>query len=446
MFRLLGFTQLIGTSGKSSLSHVTVGTKSRLLPEWSVHRWLLVLVLVSIVVRVAWILYVRTIPVSDFASYDARGWRIAEGEGFVDSRGEASSFQGVGYPAFLAGIYFVWGHSVLAAQFVNALLGGLTVLLTFGVARRLLSDRRALLAAAVVALTPSLIMYSSVLATENLFTVLFIGFLWLIWPTPRFRYNLSVLLLAGVLLGLSWLVRPTLVLFPIALVLMLMTIRTHWRRAIGLPVVVGVIALIVVIPWAVRNVVVMDTLSLDTAGGVNFWIGNGPHATGTYAKLPDDNPLDAYTTEAERNQAGFRLGLEYITDQPGDWVGDFPRKFWHLWVSDMSAVNWSTQATERTVSAAATRALEVVAQGYWMLLVLLMAPAILTAMARPKSASPLSVLVVGVLVYWSLFHFMGFGVGRFHIPVIPLIAIVAADLLYDLVGQARERVRIEGAD
>lgn len=425
---------------------MTAGSRSQLLPEWSIQRWLLVLVLVSIAVRVVWILYARTIPVSDFAEYDARGWRIAEGEGFVDSSGEPSSFQGVGYPAFLAGIYFVWGHSVLVAQFVNALLGGLTVFLTFAVARRMVSDSRALLAAAVIGFTPSQVLYSSVLTTETLFTVLFIGFIWLVWPGPRFRQNWRVLLVAGVILGLSWLIRPTLMLFPIALVLMLVATRMRWSRAISLSVGFGVVAILVVIPWAARNAVVMDTLSLDTAGGVNFWIGNGPHATGTYVKLPADNPIVEYDNEVDRNKAGFRLGLEYIADQPVDWVASFPQKFWHLWVSDMSAVNWSTQATERSIPSIIPQALEALAQGYYMLLVLLMAPAILVTVVRPKSASPLSVLVLGVLVYWSLFHFMGFGAGRFHFPVIPLIAIAAADQLYDIAGRVRKRVRAESTD
>ena len=428
------------------MSNAIVGSKSQLLPEWSVHRWLLVLVLVSIAVRALWILYARTIPVSDFAEYDARAWRIAEGEGFVDSQGNPSSFQGVGYPAFLAGIYVVFGHSILAAQFANALLGGLTVFLTFGVARRLVSDGRALLAAAVIAFTPSHVLYSGVLATETLFTVLFIGLVWLVWPTPRLRGNWRLFLIAGVILGLSWLIRPTLMLFPIALVFMLVATRMRWRRAIGLSAAIGVIAGLVVVPWAARNASVMDTLSLDTAGGVNFWIGNGPHANGTYVRLPAGTEIDEYDKEADRNKAGFRLGLEYIADQPVDWVATFPRKFWHLWVSDMSAVNWSTQATERSISSSVSRVLEVMAQGYWMLLVLLMVPAILATVVRPKSASPLGVLVLGVLVYWSLFHFMGFGAGRFHLPVIPLIAIAASDQLYGIVGRVRDRVRVEPVD
>jgi 4-amino-4-deoxy-L-arabinose transferase-like glycosyltransferase len=97
----------------------------------------------------------------------------------------------MGYPTFLAGVYFVWGHSVLAAQIANALLGVATVLLTFLVARRLTTDGRALLAAALVAFTPSHVLYSSVLATENLFTVLFMAFIWLMWPSPVLKRYVS---------------------------------------------------------------------------------------------------------------------------------------------------------------------------------------------------------------------------------------------------------------
>ena len=118
---------------------------------------------------------------------------------------------------------------------------------------------------------------------------------------------------------------------------------------------------------------------------------------------------------------------------------------WHLWVSDMSAVNWSTQATERPIPSILPRALELLAQGYWTLLVLLMTPTLLVAMARPKSASRLSVLVLSVLMYWSLFHFMGFGGGRFHLPVIPIIAIASSVQMYDIAGRLRERIRSDHA-
>ncbi len=406
----------------------------------SVSGWILILAIAALAIRVAWILFARTIPISDFAEYDARGWGIAEGRGFVDANGSPSSFQGLGYPAFLAGVYLVWGHSILAAQIANALLGIATVLLTFLVARRLTIDGRALLAAALVAFMPSHILYSSVLATENLFTVLFLAFIWLMWPSPALRRYVVVVLIAGAILGLSWLVRPTLLLFPIALALMLAATRVSWKRAVATTAGVGMIALLVVTPWAARNVAKMDALTLDTAGGINFWIGNGPHSTGTYVVLPPDNPIDGYHNEADRNQAGFRLGLEYIVDQPIDWVAGFPKKFWHLWVSDRSAVNWSTQQTERSVPSVVPRTLEFLAQGYWMALALLMVAAILPTVTHPRAVTRMNVLIIGVFVYWSLFHFMGFGSGRFHLPVIPLMAIVAADIVCDMAGRLRDRV------
>jgi hypothetical protein len=250
---------------------------------------------------------------------------------------------------------------------------------------------------------------------------------------------IRLILIAGAILGLSWLVRPTLLLFPIALALMLAATRVPWKRAVAISAGVSVIAFLVVTPWAGRNVAKMDALTLDTAGGINFWIGNGPHATGTYVTLPLDNPIDEYHNEADRNQAGFRLGLEYIADQPIDWVAGFPKKFWHLWVSDRSAINWSTQQTERSVPSAVSRTLEFLAQGYWMVLALLMVPAILSTVTRPRAVTRMNVLIIGVFVYWTLFHFMGFGSGRFHVPVIPLMAIVAADIVCDMAWRLRGR-------
>ena len=63
------------------------------------------------------------------------------------------------------------GPTLTAARLVNIAAGGLTVGLTYAVARRIATGRAALTAALVVALYPTLLIYTSLVATESLVIV-----------------------------------------------------------------------------------------------------------------------------------------------------------------------------------------------------------------------------------------------------------------------------------
>jgi len=131
------------------------------------HRSLLAIVLIAGVLRIGWVVYAQTLPGSDFAQYDQLAWRLAEGKGYVDEFGEPTAFYAIGWPFFLSLVYRVFGHSLVAAGVVNALLGVGAVILTYAIARHLLDRPVALIAAALVAINPTLILYSSTIAQNR---------------------------------------------------------------------------------------------------------------------------------------------------------------------------------------------------------------------------------------------------------------------------------------
>ena len=137
------------------------------------YKWLALIVGVALAIRVVWVVAFQTPPASDAADYDTYGWRLAQGKGYVTSDGTPSAFWPVGYPALLAGIYVVFGHSWLAAGIANALLGTASVALTYRLAREVLSSRLSLVAAGAVAFLPShIISFTSVLRNEMPHTAL----------------------------------------------------------------------------------------------------------------------------------------------------------------------------------------------------------------------------------------------------------------------------------
>jgi 4-amino-4-deoxy-L-arabinose transferase-like glycosyltransferase len=253
--------------------------------------WLSGIIALAFSIRTAWILYVQSIPISDFAWYDERAWGIASGLGYVDGNGSATAYRPVGYPAFLAAIYKLFGHSWVAGQVANAILGAIIVLFTYVVATRITSSIRARMSALVVAFSPSHIAYSSVLGTEMLFTTRILLVLILTLRHTESPSKSGILLL-GVALGMAWLVRGTMMLFPVVLLILFVQSGRTVGKSAGHVALVVAVAFLVGIPWTMRNSIVFDTpVLVSTNGGVNFWIGNGPGATGAYRELPDADPL-----------------------------------------------------------------------------------------------------------------------------------------------------------
>ena len=121
------------------------------------------------------------------------------------------------------------------------------------------------------------------------------------------------------------------------------------------------------------------------------------------------------------------MGLEHMMNHPAEWLSILPKKFFHLWATDWSGVANSTLPREYPPNTVNIPMM--IAQAYWVALALLAALAVFT---RPLSGYWLrfpTILLPMTLAYWTAFHMMFLGEGRFHMPVIPVVAIIAVHLL-----------------
>src|SRR5262249_41893130 len=121
-------------------------------------------------------------PVWDGHYYHFGAERIARGLGYsedVFSHGQLLwkpwTHYPVGYSALLGAVYRVFGAELVVAPVVNALIDALLALVVHRLGRYYLSRERARVAAGLVALHPGLIVYSSVVMTEPLTTLLLLS-------------------------------------------------------------------------------------------------------------------------------------------------------------------------------------------------------------------------------------------------------------------------------
>lgn len=289
------------------------------------------LVALATAVRLAWVLAAAWRPRSlrDPGLYLLLSEQLADGHGYAypGSDGGVTAYYPPGYPAALGAVQWLAGllpgevSAFGVAVAFNLVLSVLTVVLVFELGRRLVSVPVGLIAAAVFALWPNLIVHTGLVLTETLFLFLFVLMLLLALATPEVARAPGWwrVLAVGVLFGLVAMVRPTsLVVAPLFLVL-------WWgagaASAVRRTAVVGAAVLALVVPWTVRNAVRMDSVVLiSTNMGDNLCIGHHPGATGAYAV-----PEYCYEGLESGERPAFEIERQNATtDRAFDHMGDDP--------------------------------------------------------------------------------------------------------------------------
>ncbi len=181
----------------------------------------------------------------DEPGYDRLAREILAGHG-IDWPGRVPL-----YPLWLAAVYATTGGSYRAVPIAQAFLGATAIPLSYLLARRVFGHAAGLLTALGVALSCQLIVEVRPLMSEVLFTSVVLLAMLLLWDALR-QGAWWRIALAGALVGVSDLVRPTLLFFPVFMPLVL-AVRDGGHRAarFGLVYVLG--AALVVTPWMVRN-------------------------------------------------------------------------------------------------------------------------------------------------------------------------------------------------
>jgi 4-amino-4-deoxy-L-arabinose transferase-like glycosyltransferase len=243
--------------------------------------------------------------------------------------GIPTSFRAPLYPAFLSLVYNFTGTEFsrfFAARLAQAiLLGAPLAPLTYWVAKKLFPplpageglgvrvERASRISAWIVAAYPMLLVYPLGLGTENPFFVLLLASFLLLLNAIEKTTTLN-LLLAGIFLGLTALTRSVILLFAISAVGLLVFL--HGKRAF----LVIVSSLLVITPWIVRNSLLHQKLTgIETSMGYNLYLGYHPEGNGSFVFGPSLDLL-AILDDAERDRIGTQQAFEFIRTQPERFI------------------------------------------------------------------------------------------------------------------------------
>jgi 4-amino-4-deoxy-L-arabinose transferase-like glycosyltransferase len=399
------------------------------------RRWLVTILVVGAGARLAWALYATREPLpvasGDAFSYYYYGKQLAGGHDLVAYVGdEPTAYYPIGYPAILAGLFwaaqFTPMSDPLAGSLLNVVFGTLSVGLVFVIGRSLFGPRVGLSAAAVTALFPNLVFYTATLQLETAFIFLALAAVavivthdWSTGPPSRAR-----LLAFGAVLGLSALVRPFSLPFLAGLLLAYLAARHGWRRALaGL----GWVALPVVVlltPWTVRNIVVMDSpIVFSTNMGDTLCLDRSLDATGTFRFVAHEGCADPDLPEVKRNWKNTRKAIEFVVDHPDQEAKQILERARYMMENDHDGLTAPESGDRPFLGHRLRTLLTKVADFYFYGFLVLGAIGLATLVRGRKperlfvAVAILTVLVVPLLLW---------GNPRFHVPLLPFLALTAA--------------------
>jgi 4-amino-4-deoxy-L-arabinose transferase-like glycosyltransferase len=406
------------------------------------RRWLLVIVLTATALRLAWVLYAAREPrgFHDPTLYGVFAARIADGHGYTFANGEATTYYPVGYVGALGAVVRLVGLtpipeniSMTAAVF-NLVLGVGTVVLTFEVGRRLFDNRTGLIAAAVVALWPNLIFHTAVILTETLFIFLVMAAVLVLvaLPASTKRIGWRRPAVFGVILALSALVRPiSLMLLPV-LLLVLIVAGTGWRLAIGYVGIATLAVVLVLTPWTIRNVRETDSfVVISTNLGDNLCMSRHAGATGAFqsgsACIVRAKGLKRPEYEVEVNNTNIRRAVQFVRSHPLSEAKLVFLRGYHTVENDHDGLLASeSYGANPFIPSVGRRFLEIVANAYFFVAVVLGLLAVPAFLGRHRPWRLFFLLAAAALAVQPLIFF---GDPRFHVPVLPFVAVLAAVLL-----------------
>ena len=406
----------------------------------SVDRSLTAVFVLALALRLAWVAYTGTEipPLSDPQYYHATAANLADGRGYtvaVDDRGfvagsqgEPTAFWAPGYPFTLAPLYAVFGPDARAAKALNAIAGALTVIPIFVLARRLAGHAAGLIAATLFAVAPPLIFWTPALFSEPLFTLGIATTLAVaLWASDR--RSVAAYFLAGLALIATAFVRSQglLMIVPVAVLLWPRDAHPRALARIALPLAAGIAVLVV--PWAVRNQRAMgEPYLINDNLGYNLRLAHAPYATGTSIAprdLWDERPgISFYERELFWDDVGASRAWTYARTHPGRELELAAKRVGWLLRSDAApAMRWS-ESLGRTPIDGPRDALVLLGDVWWYTLLALAASSPIIA-RRDR----LYVALWSAIGVWLALHLVFAGEPRYHVPLTPVLCILAAAAL-----------------
>jgi hypothetical protein len=361
----------------------------------------------------------------DSSTYLEPARNLLHGLGFTTGSGIIETMRTPGYPLMLA----AFGLRVVPViVFQHLLNAALAIAIYLFVMRRIGSRFVAMTAAVLFSLDTPTLHYANKILTETLFTaVLFVVFVLVAYARK--------LPLAGVLTGVLVLIRPVAIVY-FAVAALCFALRRVRVRTIAAYVV---LALVLPVGWALRNLHHTGVFTISSIGGMNMLTYR---AAGALA-IEDDGDFDADLADEEKGLVGDADAEIQATLHIAD-AEDLPDAVRSKYYSQIA---WRVLRQHPRAAAMLTlrgvlvnffdsrwEAMEIISRfptnivqrGLDAFTAIVFTFAAIGAAALWRRDRDLALLVVATIVYYVLISAGGEAESRFRVPIVPQYMILGA--------------------
>ncbi|MCL1919277.1 MAG: glycosyltransferase family 39 protein [Peptococcaceae bacterium] len=254
--------------------------------------------------------------------------------------GVPSVFIMPGYPLFLAVFLKVFGHfglagGLLAVRLAQGLLQTGVIVLLYRMGKKHFSMGVARVVILIYVLYVPNLEVPLLILTETVFTFLFVLLLYVCFEavkTKRMKYYVG----GGVVLGLAVMVRPTVLLFPVVILVIWLLKKVTLREMLKYTLVVGGILAAIMAPWWIRNAMEFNRfIPLTLSSGNPFMQGafidyDFSEKELYFAELPADT--DSSVVDQAEMDAGKKRLWDSWQEKPLETIRWYTwGKFKELW-------------------------------------------------------------------------------------------------------------------
>lgn len=326
------------------------------------------------------------------------------------------------YPLFLGIVFFLFGENYLALLVVQSLIGGLTCILVYRVAKEVFAEKIALIAGAIAVFYPVFVRLANTIMTEQIFIPMFLTSILLFIRYVKTAKSLY-LYATGVTLGISTLTRSVAMLFIFVLISYL-----FYRRKDNLSLACKrslvffiLIFICTIIPQTIRNYFVSngDIIPVTVSPTRDLYVAFSPcFNKNIFGTRPEHDPVliegKQIASMKERNRFYLEKTKEAILKYPGHVM---ELEFWKI-VFLWSPIDW-----------------EILGNGiarYNYGFMFIMPFFILGTVLLIKRKDKLGYVLLLPVLYFQCLHLVYFGLPRFRIGFEPSLIIIAAYGMRDL--------------
>lgn len=275
--------------------------------------FLIVVFSIAFALRLSYMYQIQGLPSFKVLIVDALSYNNWAKEIIRDGwLGKEIFYQAPLYPYFLAVIYKVFGIDLFAVRFVQVVISSLVCVIFYYVGKLWMGNKAGVVMSFFSTFYGIYIFYSPIHLKPTLYLFLEALFLlsisWSIFSNKRMSYFIS-----GIILGIMVLCRENtiLVILFVFVWLVLFCRKDNKKKMLINGGLLALGVFLALTPSTVRNYVVGGDFVIATSqGGTNFYIGNGPKATGSYVPLLEHRQTPPYEGIDAKQLAEEELGMD----------------------------------------------------------------------------------------------------------------------------------------